>query len=373
MIEKKGEVFFQYGNACFLDGGPGEGLEFYHLALSAGYDSDEMLFFMGLAYEHMKEEAMALRYIQKAIVKNPSRPDYRVKKVNVLCRLNRLEEAEDAVEELMRSEPELYDGYHMKNILLLQRKQYEAAVEFAMSAARRFPEDADLYYDYVKAVALKGNGAEALQLLKSVEKLKYYDAARGRFFLLEAEIRAELGEIDCAVKRCLDCIAFEEAKSGELNSEARFMLLNLYLTKPDFQKALEQAEILTDANLQDDYYYAAVYFRAYCTKKLGRNKEAETYYKKAVSLYRLATLKNAEAFEAYLYRAMCLKDMEQYDGALELLEFMENLSAGEIAEIYTIRADIYKSTGRETQARGELEKAYALKPQLREVFGEGGV
>ena len=38
-----------------------------------------MFFFMGMAYEHMNDDAMALRYIQKAIAKNPSRLDYKVK------------------------------------------------------------------------------------------------------------------------------------------------------------------------------------------------------------------------------------------------------------------------------------------------------
>lgn len=45
LIEKQGLLYFLYGNACFLNDEPHEGLENYNLALSAGYDSDEMLFF----------------------------------------------------------------------------------------------------------------------------------------------------------------------------------------------------------------------------------------------------------------------------------------------------------------------------------------
>ena len=51
---------------------------------------------MGMAYEHMNDDAMALRYIQKAIAKNPSRPDYKVKKISVLLRMNMMEEAKEA-------------------------------------------------------------------------------------------------------------------------------------------------------------------------------------------------------------------------------------------------------------------------------------
>lgn len=123
LIEKNGEIYFQYGNACFLNDEPHEGLEYYNLALSAGFDSDEMFFFMGMAYEHMNDDAMALRYIQKAIAKNPSRPDYKVKKISVLLRMNMMEEAKEAVEELLRNDPELYDGYHMKTAILLEEKK----------------------------------------------------------------------------------------------------------------------------------------------------------------------------------------------------------------------------------------------------------
>lgn len=369
LIEKSGVVYFQYGNACFLNDEPHEGLEYYNLALSAGYDSDEMFFFMGMAYEHMNDDNMALRYIQKAISKNPSRPDYKVKKVSVLLRLGMMEDAELTVDELLLNDPELFDGYHMKNIFLLEKKDYAGAIEFSKSASERFPEDAELYFDYAKAVALSGKMEEALHLIENAKKMKYYDNAKELFVLLEAQVYAEKGDMSQAIESCRECIALEG--EGGINSEARFMLINLYLTEPDFEKALEQACALADANLQDSYYFAAIYYRAYCTKKLGKDEEAANYYKEAVSLYRLATLQNEGAFDAYLYRAMCLKDMEQYDGALELLDFMEQLDDG-IAEVHTIRADIYKLTDRQILAKEELEKAFALKPELREVLQGGG-
>ena len=65
-----------------------EGLEYYKLALSNGYDNDEMLLFMGMAYEHLNDDQMALRYFQRACIKNPSRPDYFVKKISCELRVN---------------------------------------------------------------------------------------------------------------------------------------------------------------------------------------------------------------------------------------------------------------------------------------------
>ena len=138
LIEKQGEIFFQYGNACFMNDEPHEGLEYYNRAMSAGFDSDEMFFFMGMAYEHMNDDQMALRYIQKAIMKNPSRADYKVKKVSVLLRLNMPEEAKKTIDDMLLNDPELFDGYHMKTMILLEEKKYSDAIKFSKEASRSF-------------------------------------------------------------------------------------------------------------------------------------------------------------------------------------------------------------------------------------------
>lgn len=369
LIEKNGEIYFQYGNACFLNDEPHEGLEYYNLALSAGFDSDEMFFFMGMAYEHMNDDAMALRYIQKAIAKNPSRPDYKVKKISVLLRMNMMEEAEATVDELLLNDPELFDGYHMKTAILLEEKRYQEAIIFAKKAAERFPDDADLLYDYANATALSGAYEQALQIVSNAKQMKYFEDAKARFCLLEAELCAELGNMDRAIEKCDECISLETEK--DFFSEARFMRINLALTKPDFESALHYAEQFIEKGGRDSYYYAALYFRPFCLNKLGKTQEAGKYYKEAISLYRMATLQNSEAFDAYLYRAMCLKEIKQYDEALELLDFMENMS-DQIAEVHTIRADVYKLTGKEGLAKEELEKAFQLKPELRTAYSEGG-
>ncbi len=369
LIEKEGSVYYQYGNACFMNDEPHEGLEYYNLALTAGYDNDEMLFFMGMAYEHMNDDNMALRYIQKAISKNPSRPDYKVKKVSVLLRLNMIEEAKTAVDELLLNDPELFDGYHMKTAILIEQKNYPEAILFSKNAAERFPEDADLMYDYANATALSGAFDEALKIVERAKKLKYFEDSKAEFALLEAEINAELGHMDLAIEKCDECISLET--KDDFFADARFMRINLALTIPDFENALNHAVKLIERDEHNSYYFAALYFRPYCLNKLKRKEEADKYFKEAISLYRMATLQNPEAFDAYLYRAMCLRDTAQYNEALELLEFMEDLSS-EIAEVYTIRADIYKLTGKESLMKEELEKAFQLKPELKVIFSEGG-
>ncbi len=370
LIEKSGVVYFQYGNACFMNDEPHEGLEYYNLALSAGYDSDEMFFFMGMAYEHMNDDQMALRYTQKAILKNPSRPDYKVRKVNLLLKMNMIEDAEETVEELLLNDPELYDGYHMKTAILLDKKDYEQAVAFAKSASERFPDDPDLFLDYARATALTGNYDEAIQLIENAKEMKYFESARPGFMLLEAELSAENGNIKAAIEKCKECLSLD-VDDNDFNEQVRFMLINLALTVPDFELALDQTGALLEPNSKSSYYFAALYYRPFCLRQLQREEEAEHYYGEAISLYRLATLSNPDAFDAYLYRAMCLRDTEQYEDALELLDFMETLN-DEIAEVHTVRADVYKLLGKDILAEEELEKAFDLKPELRLTLSESG-
>ena len=316
---------------------------------------------MGMAYEHMHDDNMAMRYFQKACVKNPSRPDYLVKKIGALVRLGMYDSANESANELLAKAPEMFDGYHIKTQLLLHEEKYDEATTFAKAASDKFPEDADLLYDYAKALSLAKKLDEAIKVIDSAKAMKYFEDAKRQFVLLEGQIYAECNNYEKAIACCKACIALE-AESG-FDGEARFMLMNLYLAGPNYQKAFDQAVEIVKQDTEDLYYYAALYYRPFCTKQLGNTDEARKFYKEANSIYRLATLKNPAAIDIYLYRAMCLKDMEEYDKSLEMLDFITGLS-NQIAEVHTIRADIYRIQGRKSLAEEELQKAYRIKPEL---------
>lgn len=369
LVEKVPAVYFLYGNACFMNDEIHEGLEYYNHAISAGYDTDEMMFFMGMAYEHLNDDRMALRYFQRACTKNPSRPDYIIKKIAVLVRLDMLDSAEGEIDRLLQIAPEMFDGYHMKTQFLIHKGNIDDAVRFAEEAIKRFPADVDLMYDYVKCVSLTKNFAKALDLIDRAKQLKYFADSRRQFLVLEAQIAAESGNYDRAEVCCESCIDTED---GEFFAgEARFLLMNFAMAKQNFEKVLTQAEALVKHFNKDSYYYAALYYKANSLTQLGRFEEARASYKEAVSIYRLATLNNPSAIDVYLYRAMALKDIEEFDKALEILDFVIGVNA-EIAEVYALKAEIYKSLGKHSQAEEQREKAYALKPELRPINPEAG-
>ena len=367
LIEKSGLLYFLYGNACFMNDNVHEGLENYNMAISEGYDNEEMMFFMGMAYEHLNDDEMALRFFQKACVKNPSRADYLIKKISVLIRLQMLEKAELEIEELLKIAPEMFDGYHMKTLLLLNQERYEEAANFAKQASDKFPEDPELLYDYAKCITMTGNFDLAISLIESAKKMKYYTEAERMFTMLEAQIYAESKNMEAAIACCEACIAME--KDDDFDGEARFMLMNLNLVTENLELVLKQAVEIVNRDAEDLYYYAALYYKAFCMKKLGK-EDAMECYKEANSIYRLATLENPGAVDIYLYRAMCMKDMEEYDKAMDILNFILDLDA-DVAEIHTIKAEIYQIQGKVSQSETELKLAYELKPELKPNESKG--
>lgn len=363
LIEKNGLLYFLYGNACFMNDELHEGLENYNIAINEGYDSDEMMFFMGMAYEHMNDDNMAYRYFKKACVKNPSRADYIVKKITVMIRLNMIAKAKETTEELLKIAPEMFDGYHIKTQLLLYEEKYEEAIKFSEAASERFPEDTELFFDYTKSLTLSNQLEKALSEIQIAKSMKYFEDEKRDFLNLEAQILAEQNKTEEAILCCNEC---KKLENGEyFDGEVRFMLMNLYLSSLDYENTYKEATDIVNNDAEDLFYYAALYYKPFCKKKMGDEKEATELYKEANSIYRLATLKNPEAVDIYLYRAMCLKDIEQYEKSLELLDFILGLT-NKVAEVYTIKADIYQIQGRADLVKENMNKAYELKPELRQ-------
>lgn len=362
LINKDGLLYFSYGNACFLNNEPSEGIENYNLALSHGYDSDEMLYFTGMAYQYLKDYENAGRYFYRAIQKNPARPDYRVKLIENLIRTGDVDAAYEQNELLLQVAPELFDGYHIKNLILIEKGDLTEAEKNAKEATERFPEDVELLFDYVKTVTLQEKYESALEMIESAKKMKYYENSMAEFLVLEARIKATQEDYEGAVAVLDECIAREEADG--FAAEARFLKLNLAAARKDYTTALSLAEDFVERKGNHSYYYASLYYKAASLRQLGREEEAVKAYKDVISILRVISITNEKAIETYLYRAMAHKDLGEYDKALELIDFVKGLGI-EAPEIQLLESEIYKLSGNPAMAAETAEKAYAEKPELK--------
>ena len=368
MINKTGELYFAYGNACFMNDELEDGIKNYNLAISEGFDSDEMMFFMGMAYEHMQDDRMALRYFTKAYLKNPARPDYLVKKIELLLKMGELEEAEKCIDKLISSAPELFDGYHLKTNLLIHNNKVRDAVIFSKTASEKFPEDVELLFDYARALTLEKDFESAYKVIDRAKKMKYFEEEKRDFIYLEAQITAEKNNIPQAIQYCNECIELEEG--NYFDEEVRYMLMNLYLEQKDYCNSFKIADEIVKNNHENIFYFAALYYRPFSQKKICNDDETKKMYKDAISIYRIKSLETPSSLDLYIYRAMCLKDLEEYDDALELTDFLLEVNDS-IAEVYILRAQIYKEKGDKVAEKNQMEKAYKIKPELKTVYSGG--
>ena len=111
---------------------------------------------------------------------------------------------------------------------------------------------------------------KALEMIQNAAGMKYFEKAKHKFILLKAEIFAEKGEIDNAIAACEECIGLETEEF--FSGEARFIVLNLYLSKKEYEKSLEHALAIIGREERNVYYYAALFYKGFCLKQLGRYK-----------------------------------------------------------------------------------------------------
>ena len=206
---------------------------------------------------------------------------------------------------------------------------------------------------------------QAFALLDQAEKMEHFAEERQGFFMLRAQLYAEKGDFPQAIAAARESIALEEENTP--NNPVRQLLMNLLMATEDYPGLYEAASAQTAMEAGDEYYRAALYYQALALDRMGRRGEAVEAYRRAVRIYRNETLQKPNLVDAYLYRAMALRDLEEYDSALEVLDFILSLN-DKLAEPYTIRAEIYRQQNRESEAREEMEKAYLLKPELKALY-----
>lgn len=144
--------------------------------------------------------------------------------------------------------------------------------------------------------------------------------------------------------------------------------MNLLMATEDYPGLYEAASAQVVLEAGDDYYRAALYYQALALDRMGRKDEAREAYRRAIRIYRNETLQRPNQLDAYLYRAMALRDIGELDGALEMLDFIINLN-DKIADPHTIRAEIYRQQGKEAEAKAEMDQACLLKPELKMLYG----
>jgi tetratricopeptide (TPR) repeat protein len=357
-----GLAYFHLGSIALLQGDAALGFENYNKAIANGYDDAQLYYSIGLLHEENGEADMAIRNYSKAIQRDALRPDIRIRKARLLLQGEHFPEALQTLDETILTNPDVFEGYHLKFSILLQLKQYDKAGELLSGALELFPKDPGFAIDKASLLIEQKKTDDALTVLAELENAEETDdAVRRRIYMERAQIYAAREDVKSSISALEQAKALSE-NAGEFDSEVVFLLANCHLSSDEYTKTLDYARQLLEK--ADDGYTkeTARYFEPLSLKMLGRMDEALPLYKDAINEFRNQSLASPGNLDAYLLRVMCLRDIEQYDKALELIDYVIELRS-ERAEPRLLRVTILEALGRGGEAETEAKAVNAMLPE----------
>ncbi len=356
-----GLALFHLANIEVLLGNKAKGIELYNNSIAVGYDNAQVFYSLGLMQEEDGDDDLAIRNYSKAIIKDPNRPDIRIRKARVQIKNNSHQEALQTIDELILSNPDVFEGYHLKFLVLESLNKFDEAEAVIDEALSLFKKDVNFALDKAAVLIDKKQYDEALSYLSNIkETMEVADTnyALRQIAMQEARIYAFKEDIDGLISSITKAIDFSK-KNDFVDTEAWFMLMNCYITQEKFDEVLEIARTLKATDKDDSYTLSAHYYEPFALKGLDKMNEAMPLFKEAVSYYRAKSLENPGVLDFYSYRVMCLREMGDYDKALELADYLVNVGE-KVAEMHILKATVLEAAGRKEEADGERKVAISV-------------
>lgn len=354
MVDKQNPVgFVHLGNLELLEGNNREAIRYYNNAIALGYQEADVYYFLGLVYENQQELETALRNYVKASHLDNLNAVYYIRRASVQYNMEKYNEALQTLEELRRVCPDSFEGYHMAAAIYVSQKAYQKAEEILKLAEELFPDDKELISDQIKVLLSQEKPDEAIQVLERLESKCEEEIEKKAVLLHKAKIYGQQEKTQEA-KRILT-EALHTGEKEELDLEASFLLMNYALSEKKYEEVYQYAEALDKGDNQNLYALGGKYYMALAEKE-NHKPEYKKAYEAAVRYYRSISLDNPTRIEAYLYRAMCLKDIEEYDKALEAIDYVMTLQPN-VGQIHFIKGNVYTAMKRTEDAQKEYRIA----------------
>lgn len=358
---RSGVTYFHLGSIELLEGNTSAGIENYNMAIANGYDDAQLYYNLGLLYEEYGDSDLAIRNYSKAIQRDALRPDIRIRKARLLIRLNHFNEALQALDETILTNPDVFEGYHIKFMLLIQMNRLDDAEKLLDTALYLFPEDHGFDLDRVTLKIEQKRTEEALEILTNLEKVSAMDdELLRRVFMQEAQIYASIDNIEQAISSLEQAKKISE-KNNVFDTEVVFLLASCHLAQGKYQELLLDARQILEKGEDGYNKETARYYEPLALKMLGKKNEAEIKYTEALTEFRRKSLEIPGNLDSYLLRALCFRDMEQYDKALELINYVVQLQP-ERVEPLMLKVALLEALGKTEEAANVSEVLEGMIP-----------
>lgn len=356
--KKNGLTYFHLGNVEMLEGNMDAAKEHFTKAISLGANSVDIYLTLAAAEEESRDYDKAMTYYDKALAVDKYNGFARLRKIQLFLMHGRMPEALKACDQMLETCPEVFEGYHYKAGVLCELNRPAEAKALLDTALERFPDDADLYYDMVGVLQQLGESETALAMLE--EKVPITEDNALEYHKRKAQLYMGMLRVDAALEE------LKPVYDAEHDPESGYLLACIYMSREDYASLLEVTQQMVDTQELDSYYYAALYYRAIALQRLGRTADGEQALREANVLFRAECAKKPGQMELYMYRAMCHKELQEYQKAMDMIDYLLR-AAPENGEVYLLRGRIYEELGEKEKAAADKAKAFEIQPQLRSV------
>lgn len=353
-----GEALYSEANIYLLKDERLKAVELFNKAEEAGFRRAELYQILAGIFYDANDTAQALRNISRAIAADPFDGELRLFKARIYLADNRFHEAIDTLDEMEKVLPDAFEAYDLRAQIYSGLKEYDKALEVSEQGCRRFPEDARLTLTKLKVLVEMQKDAEAQQTIDQMKSNGQHDTVLKEVVVQESILLFRKNDMEGA-------LAILEKANTTLGGDAdiTYLIMDVYGKSENYEKTLEVSDRLIQLNPGEYYESTARYFHAHALDKIGREQEAKAEYRKLTSTLRKATIRTPSFYEGYIYRLLCHTRLGEYDKALELADYMENLYP-ERADAHAFRHFIFKEQGDTVKAEEEKRAALAVNPEM---------
>lgn len=263
-----GRVYFNLGTVSLLCEKYDKAVDFCSDALSRGYDHYSVYVNRALAEVKNAQLKQAESDFQNALDKAEDGADKWMIYTNlciVYLREKEYLKAEKYANKAVAEQPEEYQGYHLKFLLLSRRKAYDEVREMLDTVKETFSKEPQFLIDSLAVLEMQGKYTEELKLLENnenYEEIMPIDAIRKRIHLLLMRNRRE-------ETKPLLIKLYEEY--GDLNAGFSYMVLHIingdFIAAGRLGNEIMQTYIEEEMDL-DQIFYQTMYLQAVVLKKI---------------------------------------------------------------------------------------------------------
>ena len=229
----------------------------------------------------------------------------------ILLRLGRgdFDGAETVMDELMRRNPELVDGYHHKADLLLGTGRPMEALKLLAGVEARFSANTLYIYDLCRALRRTGHAEEALTYLK--EHAEAFREPSDAILLLKqkASLLVDLKRMEEAVP------IWQQLYDLYGDRQAGMALAAEAMGKDDMETLARIADEMTEPGVEDDSHYMCLYYKVLALRRMGDEAGAKEALQTAAEQFdQLGDDRKGVQFRSL--RATIRADLGRYEEAL---------------------------------------------------------